>query len=57
MIIFEKYIMKLKVVTFDNVYIIAEFWNMTLNYFSVYFRLVLVHWYDKIMRSGSAVAC
>ena len=38
-------------------YIIAKFCNITLNYFSVYFRLVLVHWYDKMMRSGSAATC
>ena len=28
-----------------------------LNYFSVYFRLVLIHWYDKMMRPGSAATC
>ena len=38
-------------------YSIAEFWNITLNYFSVYFRLVLVHWYDKMTRPGSAATC
>ena len=37
---------------FDKVYSIDEFWNIMLNYFSVYFRLVLVHWYDKMMRPG-----
>ena len=52
MIKFEK--CNMKVVTIDEVYSIAEFWNIMLNYFSVYFRLVLVHWYDKMMRSGSA---
>ena len=38
-------------------YSIAEFWNITLNYFSVYFRLVLVHWDDEMLRPGSAATC
>ena len=36
---------------------IAEFWNITFNYFSVYFRLVVGHWYDKMMRSSNGAIC